>query len=95
MVAQAKERPDLEMEKAELIVQNAAMKKQLKEIEDQILELLSSAEGNILDDENLINVLARLTTHPTQDRSLSPVLRGVYRDVPLYLLCECMLYRVE
>eukprot|EP00741_Cyanophora_paradoxa_P007767 tig00001206_g7515.t1 len=55
----AKERPDLEDEKAELIIQSAKNKKALKEIEDRILELLSSAQGNILDDETLINTLAQ------------------------------------
>jgi dynein heavy chain len=34
------------------------MKKQLQEIEDQILKLLSEAKGDILEDETLINVLA-------------------------------------
>ena len=66
----AKERPDLEEEKGELIIENAAMKKQLKEIEDTILEMLSSAEGNILDDENLINVLteAKVTSNEVQEK---------------------------
>ena len=66
----AKERPDLEEEKAELIVENAAMKKQLKEIEDEILALLASAEGNILDDENLINVLAeaKVTSNEVEEK---------------------------
>jgi dynein heavy chain len=66
----AMERPDLEAEKAELIVENAAMKKQLQEIEDQILELLSNAEGNILDDENLINVLAtaKVTSNEVEEK---------------------------
>ena len=66
----AKERPDLETEKAELIVQNAKMKKQLQEIEDKILEMLSAAEGNILDDENLINVLssAKVTANEVQEK---------------------------
>eukprot|EP01135_Chromosphaera_perkinsii_P002036 Nk52_evm83s215 gene=Nk52_evmTU83s215 len=53
----AKERPDLEQEKNELIVQSAKNKKQLKEIEDQILEILSSA-SNILEDESAIQVLS-------------------------------------
>ena len=53
----AKERPDLEQEKNDLIVQSAKNKKQLKEIEDQILEILSSA-SNILEDESAIQVLS-------------------------------------
>ncbi|KAK2577836.1 hypothetical protein KPH14_001102, partial [Odynerus spinipes] len=53
----AKERPDLEAEKNALIVQGAANKKLLKETEDKILEVLSVAEGNILEDEEAIDVL--------------------------------------
>ncbi|XP_059164025.1 dynein axonemal heavy chain 7-like isoform X1 [Physella acuta] len=54
----AKERPELEEEKNQLILQSAANKKQLKEIEDKILEVLSSSEGNILEDETAIKVLS-------------------------------------
>ncbi|RMX38335.1 hypothetical protein pdam_00005508 [Pocillopora damicornis] len=53
----AKERPDLEEERQALILQSAANKKQLKEIEDKILETLSSSEGNILEDETAIQIL--------------------------------------
>lgn len=45
-------RPELEEERNALIVTSAANKKQLKEIEDKILESLSSSEGNILEDES-------------------------------------------
>ncbi|XP_072521546.1 dynein axonemal heavy chain 1 [Salminus brasiliensis] len=53
----AEERPDLEEAKNQLIVSNAHMKQELKEIEDQILLRLSSSEGNPVDDEELIRVL--------------------------------------
>uniref|UniRef100_A0A8C1R3A1 Dynein, axonemal, heavy chain 1 n=1 Tax=Cyprinus carpio TaxID=7962 RepID=A0A8C1R3A1_CYPCA len=53
----AEERPDLEKVKNQLIVSNAQMKQELKEIEDQILFRLSSSEGNPVDDEELIRVL--------------------------------------
>ncbi|XP_052396332.1 dynein axonemal heavy chain 12 [Carassius gibelio] len=53
----AKERPELEEERNALILQSAANKKQLKEIEDQILETLQSSEGNILEDESAIQIL--------------------------------------
>ncbi|XP_066592221.1 dynein axonemal heavy chain 7-like [Prorops nasuta] len=53
----AKERPDLEAEKNFLIVQSAANKKLLKETEDKILRVLAVSEGNILEDEEAINVL--------------------------------------
>uniref|UniRef100_A0A674AUS2 Dynein axonemal heavy chain 12 n=1 Tax=Salmo trutta TaxID=8032 RepID=A0A674AUS2_SALTR len=52
----AKERPELEEERNALILQSASNKKVLKEIEDKILETLSS-EGNILEDESAIQVL--------------------------------------
>uniref|UniRef100_W5LYK9 Dynein axonemal heavy chain 1 n=1 Tax=Lepisosteus oculatus TaxID=7918 RepID=W5LYK9_LEPOC len=53
----AEERPDLEEAKNQLIVSNARMRQELKEIEDQILFRLSSSEGNPVDDEELIKVL--------------------------------------
>ncbi|XP_037760095.1 dynein axonemal heavy chain 12 isoform X2 [Chelonia mydas] len=53
----AKERPELEDERNALILQSAANKKQLKEIEKKILETLQSSEGNILEDESAIMVL--------------------------------------
>uniref|UniRef100_A0A672V280 Dynein axonemal heavy chain 7 n=1 Tax=Strigops habroptila TaxID=2489341 RepID=A0A672V280_STRHB len=54
----AKERPDLEEEKQALIVQGAENKRQLKEIEDKILEVLSASGGNILEDETAIQILS-------------------------------------
>ncbi|XP_052080869.1 dynein axonemal heavy chain 7-like isoform X1 [Mytilus californianus] len=54
----ARERPELEEEKNALILQGAENKRQLKEIEDKILEVLSSSEGNILEDETAIKVLS-------------------------------------
>lgn len=50
-------RPELEEERQALIVQSAANKKALKEIEDKILHTLSASEGNILEDESAIKVL--------------------------------------
>ena len=50
-------RPELEEERSALILQSATNKKQLKEIEDKILETLSSSEGNILEDETAIQIL--------------------------------------
>ena len=54
----AQERPELEEEKNALILQGASNKKQLKDIEDKILEVLSSSQGNILEDESAIKVLS-------------------------------------
>lgn len=54
----AKERPDLENEKNLLIIKSAENKKMLKDVEDKILEVLSTSEGNILEDEVAIKVLS-------------------------------------
>lgn len=51
------ERPELEQQRNSLIVNIANDKKQLKDIEDKILKLLYNSQGNILDDEELINTL--------------------------------------
>lgn len=51
------EQPELEQQKDTLIVQLADFKRQLQEIEDKILGLVSSAGEDILADEELINVL--------------------------------------
>ncbi|XP_029908318.1 dynein heavy chain 1, axonemal [Myripristis murdjan] len=53
----AEERPDLEEAKNQLIISNAKMKQELKDIEDEILFRLSSTEGNPVDNEELIRVL--------------------------------------
>ena len=54
----AKEMPVLEEKKNQMIIENANNKKTLKEIEDKILEVLSSSEGNILEDETAIKILS-------------------------------------
>ncbi|XP_073981598.1 dynein axonemal heavy chain 7-like isoform X2 [Rhodnius prolixus] len=54
----AKDRPDLEVEKNQLIVQGADNKRELKNLEDRILWTLSSSEGNILEDEAAIQNLS-------------------------------------
>lgn len=53
----AEERPDLEEAKNALIISNARMKQELKEIEDKILYRLSNTEGNPVDDVDLIKTL--------------------------------------
>ncbi|XP_052130864.1 dynein axonemal heavy chain 3 [Frankliniella occidentalis] len=53
----AKECPEMEERKNNLIIESADNKRQLKEIEDQILMVLSSSEGNILEDESAIQIL--------------------------------------
>ncbi|PVD36438.1 hypothetical protein C0Q70_03422 [Pomacea canaliculata] len=51
------ERPDLEEQRNQLIVRINADRNQLKAIEDRILKMLFESEGNILDNEELINTL--------------------------------------
>jgi dynein heavy chain len=51
------EQPKLEVQKSELVLRVAAGKKKLTELEDEILHLLSSAQGSLLDDANLVDVL--------------------------------------
>uniref|UniRef100_A0A8C9V6G4 Dynein axonemal heavy chain 7 n=1 Tax=Scleropages formosus TaxID=113540 RepID=A0A8C9V6G4_SCLFO len=57
-IVAAKEKPELEEKKNQLIIESAANNKQLKEIEDKILEVLSSSHGNILEDETAIHILS-------------------------------------
>lgn len=53
----SEERPDLEEQRNQLIVESAENKRQLKEIEDRILHIMSSSSGNILEDETAIQTL--------------------------------------
>eukprot|EP01060_Flectonema_neradi_P033948 TRINITY_DN5821_c0_g1_i1.p1 TRINITY_DN5821_c0_g1~~TRINITY_DN5821_c0_g1_i1.p1 ORF type:complete len:4165 (+),score=795.81 TRINITY_DN5821_c0_g1_i1:69-12563(+) len=53
----AKERQDLEVQKATLVQKNADMKRELFEIQSTILKMLSEVTGDILEDESLINYL--------------------------------------
>ncbi|KAK8888171.1 hypothetical protein M9Y10_039235 [Tritrichomonas musculus] len=54
----AKEKPNLEKEKEQLVVSNASMKAQLLESQAKILRLLQESKGDILDDVQLIDTLA-------------------------------------
>lgn len=53
----AKERPDLQEKREYLIVQSAANKKALKQVEDDILKTLDEAGATILEDEEAIEIL--------------------------------------
>lgn len=66
-----RETPELEAQREQLVVEDAANKKILKELEDKILELLAKAEGNILDDEVLINTLSE--SKATSDQIMKQV----------------------
>jgi dynein heavy chain len=68
-IAVAKERPELEEEKNALLLQGAENKRQLAEIEDKILQVLSR-DGNILEDESGIQVSGTAdSTVPSQKQS--------------------------
>ena len=51
------ERPDLDEEMNRLIITMNNDRNQLKAIEDKILKMLFESEGNILDNEELVNSL--------------------------------------
>jgi len=51
------EQPDLETQKDQLVVQLSEFKLKLKNLEDKILQLVSEASSDILEDEELINTL--------------------------------------
>ena len=59
------ERPDLEEKRDKLVVSIAEDQALLLGIEEQILSMLANASGNILDDEELINALAKSKTTST------------------------------
>ncbi|XP_067120585.1 dynein axonemal heavy chain 3-like isoform X2 [Centruroides vittatus] len=61
-IVSAKERSELEKERNNLIAKSAENKKKLKELEDRILEILSSSQGNILEDETAIRILSSSKT---------------------------------
>jgi dynein heavy chain len=61
-----KERPELEEQKSALLVENASNAGQLQALENKILQLLSAATGNILDDEVLINTLQESKVKSTE-----------------------------
>ena len=56
-IAVAKERPDLEEEKARLTTEGAENARQLAEVENKIIEVLGSSEGSILESETAIDVI--------------------------------------
>ncbi|MGH0177674.1 UNVERIFIED_CONTAM: hypothetical protein FKN15_074253 [Acipenser sinensis] len=79
----AEERPDLEEAKNQLIVSNAKMRQELKEIEDQILFRLSSSEGNPVDDEELIKVLEASKIKAGEIKAKVTVAEQTEKDIDL------------
>lgn len=66
----AKEEPEVEKKRQNLVIESAQSKAQLKEIEDKILYMLSVSTGNILDDDELITTLAnsKVTSQRIEER---------------------------
>eukprot|EP00397_Hematodinium_sp_SG-2012_P000571 GEMP01000572.1.p1 GENE.GEMP01000572.1~~GEMP01000572.1.p1 ORF type:complete len:1304 (+),score=347.90 GEMP01000572.1:1943-5854(+) len=52
-----KERPELAEEKARLVLEGAANKKELENTENEVLRVMSASKGNILEDEGAIGAL--------------------------------------
>ncbi|XP_068442262.1 dynein axonemal heavy chain 1 [Clinocottus analis] len=77
----AEERPDLEEAKNQLIISNAKMKQELKEIEDEILSRLSSTEGNPVDNEELIQVLGASKIKAGEIKAKVAVAEKTERDI--------------
>ena len=71
-IAVAKERPDLEEEKVRLVLQGAENARQLKEVEDKIIEVLGSSEGSILESETAIEVISSAKAVQRDRRSSRP-----------------------
>ncbi|KAH9586143.1 Dynein heavy chain [Trypanosoma melophagium] len=61
-----KERNDLEQEKQKLIRDSAEKNKELKEMQENILRMLEEAEGDILDQEDLIDALEKSKIKSTE-----------------------------
>ncbi|KAM4652007.1 dynein axonemal heavy chain 1 [Discoglossus pictus] len=79
----AEERPDLEEAKNQLILSNAKMRQELKEIEDQILLRLSSSEGNPVDDVDLIKVLEASKVKAGEIKAKVHVAEQTERDIDI------------
>lgn len=50
-------RPDLEEKRQNLIVESARNKKILKETEDNMLQIMTTSGGNLLEDQDAVDVL--------------------------------------
>ncbi|CAH8652543.1 unnamed protein product [Schistosoma rodhaini] len=77
----AEERPDLEEAKNQLIISNAKMKQELKEIEDKILERLSATEGSPVDDVDLIQTLEASKLKSSEIKSRVIAAEQTERDI--------------
>ena len=80
-LAVAEERPDLEEAKNQLIVSNARMRQELKEIEDKILEKLSNSEGSPVDDLDLIDTLEKSKAKSEEIKAKVAVAEQTEKDI--------------
>jgi dynein heavy chain, axonemal len=71
-VTVAQERPDLEEQRQKLVVDSAENKRRLKDIEDNILKVLSESEGNILEDAKAIQILseAKMVSNEIEEKQV-------------------------
>jgi len=86
------ERPDLEESKNELIRSMAADKKEIADLEDKILTMLKNAEGNVLDNQVLVdtleeakatsNVIAAHLKEAEETNEQITIARSAYKAVP-------------
>ncbi len=72
-----KEEPTLEKQKSELTIRVAAGKRQLVDLENEILRLLSESKGSLLDDESLVNTLQSSKVTSEVPHSLTHSLTGL------------------
>eukprot|EP00048_Salpingoeca_helianthica_P012917 m.190889 g.190889 ORF g.190889 m.190889 type:complete len:3952 (+) comp15437_c5_seq39:290-12145(+) len=79
----ARERPDLEEAKNALIINNAKMKAELKEIEDKILNLLNESKGSPVDDENLIEALDASKIKSAEIQAKVQIAEETERDIDI------------
>ncbi len=83
------EKAELEEERSNLIVQISEDNKTLQELEDRILKQISEVEGNILDDEEIINTLdaSKITAETINERMVKAktTRRKIQRTLNLYL----------
>ncbi|KAK3096562.1 hypothetical protein FSP39_001310 [Pinctada imbricata] len=79
----AEERPDLEEAKNQLIISNAKMKQELKEIEDKILFKLSSSEGSPVDDLDLIATLEKSKVKSQEIKAKVVIAEQTEKDIDI------------
>lgn len=77
----AKDKPELEEMKNAMIIESANNKKALKEIEDKILEVLSTSEGNILEDETAIKILSSSKVLSEEIQAKQEIAAGTEKEI--------------